>query len=67
MSEWKSIYAHKWGNTTDGDTLYNKAIQYIKNNKSWAYPEKIDDFIKWYNQILKFDIKKISLFLIKYN
>ena len=34
MSEWKSIYAHKWGNTTDGDTLYNKAIQYIKNNKS---------------------------------
>lgn len=37
----------------------------IKNNKSWAYPEKIDDFIKWYNQILKFDIKKINKYILK--
>lgn len=37
----------------------------IKNNKSWPYPEKIDDFIKWYNQILKFDIKKINKYILK--
>ena len=37
----------------------------IKKNKSWPYPEKIDEFIKWYKQILKIDTKKTKKYIFK--
>tara|TARA_Y100000768_G_C23962791_1_gene676260 strand:- start:121 stop:1086 length:966 start_codon:yes stop_codon:yes gene_type:complete len=37
----------------------------IKQNKSWPYPENIKEFLKWYNQILKFDTGKKNKKILK--